>query len=84
MKANKPKKIKEGDVLFGVDPQKLIIVKTSVSEVSNGYGKIFVKNISYTEEQSIPVDNFPAECCGLFYFDTQNDAEEFVKTQIGI
>ena len=29
MKTNDPKKIKEGDILFSVDPQKLIIVKAN-------------------------------------------------------
>ena len=84
MKTNDLKKIKEGDILFSVDPQKLIIVKANVKEVINGYGKVSVKNISSTEEQSIPIDNLPAECCGILYFKTQNEAEEFIKTQIGI
>lgn len=84
MKTNDTKKIKEGDILFSVDPQKLVIVKTNVREVKNGYGKVSIKNISYVEEQSIPVDHFPAECYGLVFFKTQDDAEEFIKTQIGI
>ena len=84
MKTNDPKKIKEGDILFSVDPQKLIIVKANVKEVKNGYGKVSIKNISSSEEQSIPIDKFPAECCGILFFKTQNEAEEFIKTQIGI
>lgn len=84
MKTNDTRKIKEGDILFSVDPQKLVIAKTNVREVKNGYGKVSVRNISYTDEQSIPIDSFPAECHGLLFFQTQDDAEEFIKTQIGI
>ncbi len=84
MKTNDPKKIQDGDILFSVDPQKLVISKTNVREVKNGYGKITVKNISYAEEQSISIDNFPAHSHGLLFFRTQNDAEEFIKTQIGL
>lgn len=84
MKTNITKKMKEGDILFSVDPQKLVISKTNVKEIRNGYGKICLKNIPYTEEQSIPLDNFPTECNGILFFRTQDDAEEFIKTQIGI
>lgn len=84
MKTNDSKKIKEGDILFSVDPQKLVIVKANVKEVKNGYGKVSVKKISSAEEQSIPIDNFPTECCGILFFKTQNEAEQFIKTQIGI
>lgn len=84
MKANDSKKIKEGDILFSVDPQRLIIVKKNVKEVKDGYGKVSITNISYVEEQSIPIDKFPAECHGLLFFKTEDEAEEFIKTQIGI
>lgn len=84
MKTNDTRKIKEGDILFSVDPQKLVIAKTNVGEIKDGYGKVFVRNTLSADEQSIPVDHFPAECHGLLFFQTQDDAEEFVKTQIGI
>lgn len=84
MKTNNPKKMKDGDILFSVDPQKLVITKTNVKEIKNGYGKICLKNVPYTEERSIPIDSFPAECNGLLFFQTQDDAEDFIRTQIGI
>lgn len=84
MKTNNLKKMKEGDILFSVDPQKLVITKTNVTEIKNGYGKVSLKNIPYIEEQSIPIDSFPTECNGLLFFQTQDDAEEFIRTQIGV
>ncbi len=84
MKTSNTRKINEGDILFSVDPQKLVIATTNVREVKNGYGKISVKNVSSAQEQSIPVDRFPAECNGILFFQTKDEAEEFIKTQIGI
>lgn len=84
MKTKDTRKIKEGDILFSVDPQRLIIATINVTQVKNGYGKISVSNISFSEEESIPIENFPVECHGLLLFKTQDEAEEFIKTQIGI
>lgn len=84
MKTNNMKKIKEGDVLFSVDPQRLVIATTNVREVKNGYGKISVKNTSYLQEESISIEEFPVKCHGLLLFKTQDEAEEFIKTQIGL
>lgn len=84
MKTNDTRKIKEGDVLFSVDPQKLVIATTNVTQVKNGYGKVSVRHSFSSEEESIPIENFPVECHGLLLFKTQDEAEEFIKTQIGI
>ncbi|PXV64437.1 hypothetical protein CLV62_11081 [Dysgonomonas alginatilytica] len=85
MKTNDTRKIKEGDILFSVDPQRLVIATTNVTQVKNGYGKVSVHHTSYLEEEeSIPIESFPVECHGLLLFKTQDEAEEFIKTQIGI
>jgi len=84
----KTKEIKVGDVLFRVDPQKLVITKAAVVEVTEGYGSV-VKDSKYLQDKvkamvNIALDRFPTENNGFLYFRTEDDAQQFVKLQIGI
>lgn len=84
----KTKEIKVGDVLFRVDPQKLVITKAAVVEVTEGYGSV-VKDGKYLQDKvkamvNIALDRFPTENNGFLYFRTEDDAQQFVKLQIGI
>ncbi len=85
MKASK--KVKAGDILFRVDPQKLVIACANVVEVSDGYVSVTEKSRSSVESKAlkrIESDKFPTEYDGILYFKTKDDAEKFVKTQVGI
>ena len=66
-------KIQAGDTLFIVDPQKLVITRASVVEVSKGYGSISREHRSSLHEKvkaliKIALDKFPSEHNGIFYF----------------
>lgn len=85
MRANE--NIKVGDTLFRVDPQRLVITRTNVVEVSGDYGSVTKEHRSLQERKAaekISLDNFPAENNGMLYFKTEEDAQKFVKNQIGI
>ncbi|MDU1903818.1 MAG: hypothetical protein E6772_03460 [Dysgonomonas sp.] len=86
MRANE--NIKVGDTLFKVDPQKLVITRTNVVEVSGEYGSVSKEHKPFQEKvkapEKIAINNFPAENNGMLYFRTEEDAQKFIKTQIGI
>lgn len=86
MRANE--NIKVGDTLYKVDPQRLVITRTNVVEVSDGYGSVAKEHKSFQEKakaaEKIAIDNFPSENNGMLYFKTEEDAQKFVKNQIGI
>lgn len=80
MRANYSKNITKGDILFSVDPQRLLISAIDVIEVKDGYGKVSV----HSTEELVLIEKFPVTCHGLLLFKTKDEAEEFIKTQIGI
>ncbi len=87
MRANE--NIKAGDILFRVDPQRLVITRANVVEVKDGYGSVSRENRTSFHERfkaliKIALDKFPSEYNGILYFKTEEDAERFVKTQIGL
>lgn len=89
MRANDNFKIKAGDILYRVDPQKLIITRANVVEVSGGFGSVTRENRTSFHEKfksliKIALDRFPSEYNGILYFRTEDEAEKFVKTQIGL
>lgn len=85
MRANE--NIKAGDTLFKVDPQRLVITRANVINVSGDYGNISrEQNTSQGKgkaSEKIAIDHFPAENNGMLYFRTEEDAQKFIKTQIG-
>lgn len=83
MKTSNLNKVKEGDILFRVDSQKLVIETTPIRKVKNGYGKVCICN-SFPEEELISIDRFPIELRGLMIFRTKESAIDFIKTQIGL
>lgn len=88
MKTTKEIKVKVGDVLFRVDPQKLVITKTAVVAVAEGYGSVVREGKNLHDKVrtlvNIALDKFPSENNGFLYFRTEDDAHQFVKLQIGI
>jgi len=89
MRANDNLKFKVGDTLYSVDPQRLIITRANIVEVSGSYGSIDRENRTSFHEKvksfiKIALDKFPSEYNGILYFRTEEDAEKFVKTQIGL
>jgi len=85
MKANE---IKVGDTLYSVDPQKLVITRSDVIEVSNGYCNVMREHYTFKQRVKalvrIALDKFPTEYNGILYFRTEDDAHTFVKLQIGL
>lgn len=79
--------LRVGDVLYSVDPQKLLVTKSNVTEINNGYGNVVCEQIvhfgkSYNQIW-IAIDSFPVECNSVLYFTSEEEAEKFIKTQIG-
>lgn len=81
--------LKAGDILYRVDPRMLSIKVFRVSspdEVVN-YTTTNYENFSLACEKkrfSLPFDKFPFEFKGLLYFLSEDDANSFIKTQIGL
>jgi len=85
----KTNKIKVGDTLFSVDPQRLLITRANVVEINEDKGRVTMReNCSIKEKvrdiMKIALDKFPFEHNGIIYFRTEDDAHTFVKLQIGI
>lgn len=81
--------VKVGDILYSVDPQKLVIKRSSITEIDNGYGCVITINSSYYFNKTndpvwIPIEIFPIETKNLLYFKSEDEAERFIKTQIGV
>jgi hypothetical protein len=81
--------LKTGDILYRVDPGKLSITVFRVSspdEVVN-YTTTNYENFSLACEKkrfSLSCDKFPFEFKGLLYFLSEDEANSFIKTQIGM
>jgi hypothetical protein len=87
MKPNE--QIKVGDSVFGVDPQKLVIVRANVVEVNGSLGHVSHNHPHKSLNEKlkalikIAIDKFPCEHNGIIFFKTEEDAQKYVKTQIG-
>ena len=81
--------LKVGDILYRVDPKKLSIKVFKIDspdEVVN-FTTPNYEDFSVTCEKkrfSLPFDNFPFEFKGLIYFQSEDEANNFIKTQIGL
>lgn len=81
--------LKVGDVLYRVDPRKLSmkVFVVSGSEEEYNYTTTDYENFDVKCDKKrfqIPLDGFPCEFRGLWYFLTEEEANDFVKTQIGM
>lgn len=80
---------KVGDVVFNVDPQKLIISRFSIIKVDSDTGNIvivkFENSISPKQKQILlSLSEFSKENKARLYFQTEDEAQKFVKIQIGM
>lgn len=80
--------IKAGDTLFSVDPYSLIIIKAKIIEVNDGYASI-KREVKRLHERiksivRVAIDKFPIEYGGCFFFEKEEDAQNFIKSQIGL
>ena len=81
--------LKVGDILYRVDPKKLSIKVFKIDspdEVVN-FTTTNYEDFSVTCEKkrfSLPFDNFPFEFKGFIYFQSEDEANNFIKTQIGL
>lgn len=81
--------LKVGDILYRVDPRRLSL---QVFRINNADEKQQTPTthenfvIEKKESGSIPMllDKFPFEFKGLLYFLTEDDANHYIKTQIGL
>ncbi|WP_029903969.1 hypothetical protein [Prevotella sp. 10(H)] len=81
--------LKAGDILYRVDPRKL-----SVKVFRIGYSderkqaetthENFFLDKNERKQLQMPIEKFPFEFKGLLYFLTEDEANNFIKTQIGM
>ncbi|NDV97363.1 hypothetical protein D0T84_21040 [Dysgonomonas sp. 521] len=80
--------LRVGDVLYRVDPRKLsirafkIVPDEVVNFIATNYEDFSLK--CEKRRFQIPSNKFPFEFKGLLYFLTEDDANEYVRTQIGM
>ena len=77
-----------GRILYSVDPRNLLIKVCNLSQINNGQEKSTTyENFSLDNEselQQLFKEKLPAFIKGLWYFRTQDEAQIFIKTQIGL
>lgn len=79
-------------VLYKVDPRRLSIklCSTSISEkgvaeeCATTFECFYFENIVAKSEVPAQINELPAFIDGAFYFGTEEEAQEFIKTQIGM
>ena len=81
--------LKAGDILYRVDPRKLSVkvFKIRSSDDVYNYATTTYENFSIECSKKpfqIPLDNFPIEFKGLLYFLSEEEANDFIRTQIGM
>jgi hypothetical protein len=81
--------LKAGDVLYRVDPGELSIKvfrvgspDEAVNHTTTDYE--YFSPVCEKEYFSLPFDKFPFEFKGLLYFLSEDEANSFIKTQIGM
>lgn len=80
--------LKVGDTIYSVNPQRLVIQKISIERIEDGLGSVAVSEVStYGKVKKIikiALSKFPIEYNRIIFFRTENDAQAFIKAQIGI
>jgi hypothetical protein len=80
--------LRVGDVLYRVDPRKLsirafkIVPDELVNYIATNYEDFSLR--CEKRRFQIPSGKFPFEFKGLLYFLTEDEANEYVRTQIGM
>lgn len=79
---------KVGDIIYCVNPHRLLISKTCIVKIEQGIGSLVAleKKVYEIVKDTIRITlhKFPIEKDELLYFRTKDEAEEFIKAQIGI
>ncbi|MDR2947904.1 MAG: hypothetical protein LBV71_01720 [Prevotella sp.] len=80
--------LKVGDILYRVDPRKLSIKVFRITpDEEVNYTTTTYENFSLPCEKrrfQLPFDKFPFEFKGLLYFLKEEEANDYIKTQIGM
>lgn len=81
--------LKVGDILYRVDPRKLSVktfVISSPDEIVNHTTTTYENFSLQCEKQrfQIPLEKLPCEFKGLWYFISEDEANNFVKAQLEI
>ena len=76
------------NILYSVDPERLLINVSSVKQINQKHCCTTThENFSLENDQTqiqFSLDKSPFEVNGLLYFQTEDEAKGFVKTQIGM
>lgn len=85
--------LKAGDILYRVDPKKLSVKVFRISQledklnrrsqVTTTYENFFIES-SEEKRIQLPIDDFPFEFRGRLYFLSEDEANNYIKTQIGM
>ncbi|MDR0824769.1 MAG: hypothetical protein LBN74_06710 [Prevotella sp.] len=80
--------VKVGDTLYKVDPKRLSINAFRIfSDEKINFTTTTYEDFSLSCEKrrlQLPFDQFPFEFKGLLYFLNEDDAKNYIKTQIGM
>lgn len=80
--------LRVGDILYRVDPQRLSVKVFWISNADEQQIPTTHENFVMEKKESrsfpMPVEKFPFEFKGLLYFLTEDDANHYIKTQIGM
>lgn len=80
--------LKVGDILYRVDPKKLSVKVFKIWKADEyNYTTTTYENFSLEcnkKRFQLPFDKFPFEFRGLWYFLSEEEANDFVKAQIGM
>lgn len=91
MKMQNRQKSSGRDVLYKVDPQKLTIklcyfttAAEPVAEYTTNFECFSYERVTIKPEVPIQIKKLPASIEGMFYFATEEEAQDFIKKQIGL
>lgn len=78
-----------GDILYRVDPKQLSVRVFKIGKPDEVYNYTTTTYENFTIECEkkrfqVPCDKFPFEYKGIWYFLSEDDANSFVKAQIGL
>ncbi|MBK5719939.1 hypothetical protein JGH11_03550 [Dysgonomonas sp. Marseille-P4677] len=82
--------LKVGDILYRVDPRKLsikvfkIISPDEKRDVVTTYENFNLEKDERKRFIQLAIEKFPFEFKGLLYFLTEDEANRYIKTQIGM
>lgn len=85
-------KLSDLDVLYRVDPRRLSITSCSASisdegvasECTTTFECFYLEDVVAKPEVPAQLEELPAFIDGVFYFGTEEEAQDFIRLQIGI